>query len=232
MSAYTQEILALEQNYSHDKQITDKINALLSRLETMNKEYVVLIEAAQLLASVSDENTTLVLDYITGIVNKALGEIFPHDSRRVYLEHKLYQGKHAHINMVLTGTGGKKRHFTLQSGAGISQVVSGLFTIAMIEIRKGRRLYIADELFNGLHPVAKRILMDIFEIFAEEGFQFIFVEYGVNDVGRLYLVEKPGAVATVTPMDGKYSDEVFVFNRPPEDVDLSLRIEEGEPDEE
>ena len=64
------------------------------------------------------------------------------------------------------------------------------------------------------------------DVFAEEGFQFAMVEYGVNDLGRIYLVEKPGAEATITPMDGVYNNEVFVFNRPPEEVDLTVRVEE------
>ena len=70
--------------------------------------------------------------------------------------------------------------------------------------------------------------MDVIKIFAEEGFQFIFVEYGVDNVGRIYIVEKPNDVATVTPIDGVYNNEVFIFNRPPEDVDLSIRVDEEE----
>ena len=85
-----------------------------------------------------------------------------------------------------------------------------------------------DELLNGLHPVAKNIVMDIVKIFAEEGFQFAFVEYGVDNVGKIYLVEKPDSVATVTPLGSKYNNEVFVFNRPPEEVDLSIRVEESD----
>ena len=96
-----------------------------------------------------------------------------------------------------------------------------------MEIRKGRRILLADELLNGVHPVAKRIIFDIIKIFAEEGFQFAFVEYGVDDVGKIYLVEKPNETATVSPLDGIYNNEIFVFNRPPEDVDLSIHVEEA-----
>lgn len=32
-----------------------------------------------------------------------------------------------------------------------------------------------------------------------------FVEYGADNIGRVYLVEKPGEIATVTPMDGTYN---------------------------
>jgi hypothetical protein len=230
MSLYSQTISSLENEKKQADIIQEKITVLLSQLEDMNKQYVVMLEAQQLLATVSDSNTTAVLDYITGIINKTLGELFPHDSRRIYLEKKMFNGSHAHINIKLTGTGGKPRDLTLQSGTGLRQVISFLFVLSLIEIRKGRRILLMDELLSGLHPEAKRIVMEIIQIFAEEGFQFVFVEYGVNDVGRIYLVEKPNEVATVTPLDGVYNNEIFVFNRPPEDVDLSIRVEEGEDD--
>lgn len=228
MSQFTNEIVIIEQNYKQAQDIKANIDVLTTKLNDMNIQYVNMIEAQQLLTTVSDANTTAVLDYITGIINKTLGELFPHDSRRIYLEKSMYQGQHAHINIKLTGTNGKTRDLTLQSGTGLRQVISFLFVLSLIEIRKGRRLLIADELLSGLHPEAKRIVKDIISIFAEEGFQFAFVEYGVNDLGKVYLVEKPGAVATVTPMDGVYNNEVFVFNRPPEEVDLSLHVEEAD----
>lgn len=228
MSQFTNEIVIIEQNYKQAQDIKANIDVLTTKLSDMNTQYVNMIEAQQLLTTVSDSNTTAVLDYITGIINKTLGELFPHDSRRIYLEKSMYQGQHAHINIKLTGTNGKTRDLTLQSGTGLRQVISFLFVLSLIEIRKGRRLLIADELLSGLHPEAKRIIQDIISIFADEGFQFAFVEYGVNNLGKVYLVEKPGAVATVTPMDGVYNNEVFVFNRPPEEVDLSLHVEEAD----
>lgn len=228
MSQFTNEIVIIEQNYKQAQDIKANIDVLTAKLNDMNIQYVNMIEAQQLLTTVSDSNTTAVLDYITGIINKTLGELFPHDSRRIYLEKSMYQGQHAHINIKLTGTNGKTRDITLQSGTGLRQVISFLFVLSLIEIRKGRRLLIADELLSGLHPEAKRIVSDIISIFASEGFQFAFVEYGVNNLGKVYLVEKPGVVATVTPMDGAYNNEVFVFNRPPEEVDLSIHVEEAD----
>ena len=231
MSAYTAKIYEIESQYNNAQKLIQQIDELAKKLTDMNQSYMVMLEAQQLLAVVSDENTKAVLDYITGIINKALGELFPHDSRRIHLESSMYQGQHAHINVKLTGTNGRTRDMTLQSGTGLRQTVSFLFVLSLIEIRKSRRILIMDELLNGLHPVANGIVMDIVQIFAEEGFQFAFVEYGVDTVGRVYLVEKPNEVATVTPLDGNYRNEVFVFNRPPEDVDLSIRVEESDDDE-
>lgn len=228
MSQFTHDVLVIEQNYLQAQDIKAKIDVLTAKLSDMNAKYVNMIEAQQLLTTVSDSNTTAVLDYITGIINKTLGELFPHDSRRIFLEKTMYQGQHAHINIKLTGSNGKVRDLTLQSGTGLRQVISFLFVLSLIEIRKGRRLLLADELLSGLHPEAKRIVTDIIQIFAEEGFQFAFVEYGVNNLGKVYLVEKPNEIATVTPMDGVYNNEVFVFNRPPEEVDLTIHVEEAE----
>lgn len=228
MSQFTNEIVIIEQNYKQAQDIKANIDVLTTKLNDMNIQYVNMIEAQQLLTTVSDSNTTAVLDYITGIINKTLGELFPHDSRRIYLEKSMYQGQHAHINIKLTGTNGKTRDLTLQSGTGLRQVISFLFVLSLIEIRKGRRLLIMDELLSGLHPVAKEVITDVIKIFAEEGFQFAMVEYGVDTLGKVYLVEKPNTVATVTPMDGVYHNEVFVFNRPPEEVDLSIKEEVDE----
>lgn len=227
MSRFTGEIARLEQEYIQAQELKDNIEKLCSKLGELNSKHVIMLEAQQLLSAVSDSNTNTVLDYVTGVINKTLTELFPFDSRRIFLEKTMYQGQYAHINLKLTGSNGKVRDLKLQTGAGLGQVISFLFVLCLIEVRKGRKLVLADELLNGLHPTAKKIVMSILEIFVEEGYQFAFVEYGVDDIGRIYLVEKPGEVATVSPLDGKYNNEVFVFNRPPEDVDLGFFVDEG-----
>lgn len=226
MSQFLDSINEISKSYDESVKIKEQMDSIVEDIGKMNDRYATMLEAQQLLASVSDKNTEAVLSYITGIINKTLGELFPHDPRRIYLEKVMFQGKNAHINIKLTGTGGRPRDITLQTGTGLRQVISFLFVLSMIEIRKGRRILLMDELLSGLHPEAKRVVSDIITIFAEEGFQFAFVEYGINNLGKIYLVEKPGEVATVTPMDGAYHDEVFVFNRPPEEVDLTINVEE------
>lgn len=226
MTEFTKEIMSIEQKYQQSVDLKAKIDNLYDQLEKMNERYAVMLEAQSLLTTVSDENTSSVLDYITGVINKTLAEMFPHDSRRVSIERSIYQGKSAHINIRLSGSNGKPRDLMLQSGTGLRQVISFLYILTLVEIRKGRRIILADELLNGLHPEAKRVVCDIIKIFAEEGYQFAFVEYGIDNLGKIYLVEKPGETATISPLDGVYNNEVFVFNRPPEDVDMSLRVEE------
>lgn len=227
MSEFTSVIAGYRQQYSQAERVKKELDSMIKRLGDMNEQYAVMLEAQQLLATISDNNTNAVLDYVTGIINKALSEIFPYDERRIYLDRTLYRDTYAHIKVKLIA-GGIERNMELQSGNGLRQIVSFLFVVSLIEIRKGRRILIMDELLNGLHKEAKRIITDIMQIFAEEGFQFIGVEYGVNNIGKLYLVEKPGNKSTVTPIgDVKYDDEVFIFNRPIEDVDMSLKVEEG-----
>lgn len=210
MSEYSTAIAQLEERYSQLEYAKQKIDELTRRLETVGHEYEVMLEAQQLLAAVSDSNTTAVLNYVTSIINRALSQLFPNDPRRIYLEKELFQEQYAHINLKLEGSNGKIRDLNLQTGTGLRQIISFLFVISLIEIRKGRRIFLADELLSGLHAEAKRIIVDIIKIFSEDGFQFAFVEYGIDDLGKIYLVEKPNEIATVKAIEGTYSNEVFI----------------------
>lgn len=226
---YNEKVAELEARFNQVEQCRKRIDALVVKLGEMNSELAVMLEAQQILTTVSNDNTEAVLSYITGIINKTLGEIFPHDTRRIYLEKTMYQGQHAHINLRLVGTNGVVRDIQLQAGTGLRQVISFLFVLSLIEVRKGRPFLISDELLNGLHPKAKRIVMEIIKIFAEEGFQFVMVEYGVDDLGKIYIVEKPDDTAIVSPLNKDcYENEVFVFTRPKEDVDMSILVDESE----
>ena len=221
MSQFTSKVKDLEFAYRQKVEAERKVAEISSHLKTLNDQFLVMLEAKELLAAVSDSNTTAVLDYITSIINNTLGELFPYDKRRVYLEKNMHANQYAHIKVKVVNNEGIERDLMLQSGTGLRQVISFLFVISLIEIRKGRRILLMDELLSGLHPEAKTIVTDIMQIFAEEGFQFVMVEYGINDLGRLYLVEKPENTAYVAPLDGVYNDEIFVFHRPVEEVDMN-----------
>ena len=228
MSEFTSVIAGYRQQYNQAERVRNDLESMISKLGEMNEQYAVMLEAQQLLATISDNNTNAVLDYVTGVINKALAEIFPYEERRIYLDRTLYRDTYAHIKVKLV-CGGIERSMELQSGNGIRQIISFLFVLSLIEIRKGRRILIMDELLNGLHDTAKGIITDIMQIFAEEGFQFVGVEYRVNNIGKLYLVEKPGKISTVTPLgDMDYNEEVFIFNRPVEEIDKSLVVNEAE----
>ena len=70
MSQFTHDIMVIEQKYLQAQDIKEKIDVLTAKLGEMNTRYVNMIEAQQLLTTVSDANTTAVLDYITGVINK------------------------------------------------------------------------------------------------------------------------------------------------------------------
>lgn len=226
MSVYSKDIMQLRAQYEQAKDLQMQMDGYIESLSKLNNQYAVFLEAQKLLSVVSDSNTTAVLDYITGIINKALAELFPYDTRRVFLEKKMFNGQYAHIVVKLVNSEGKERDLALQSGTGLRQVISFLFVVSLIEIRKVRRILLMDELLSGLHSHAKRIILEIIKIFAEEGFQFVIVEYEVNNFGKMYIAEKPEQTSTLTPLDGAYHDEIFVFNRPVEEVDKGIFVDE------
>lgn len=232
MSVYSQSITQLEYKYKEHTSILPKIEDLAKRVEDMNNHYAVMLEAQQLLSVISEENTNYVLDYVSGVINKALSELFPYDTRKVFLEKSIHAGKYPHIKVKLMTDTGEVRDPILQAGSGERQVISFLFVVCLIELRKCRRILLMDEILNNLHASAKKVVQSIMSIFAEEGFQFVFIEHGgMESFGRRYLVEKPSSTATATLLEGEYNNELFIFNRPVEEVDASYQetgIEETE----
>ena len=214
MSDLTSQIMQIELDSKHRKKVVEDIVKLESDISDMEMKYEVMLEAQQLLSTVSDDNTTATLDYITSVINKTLAEAFPHDVRRIFLKPRLHAGQYPHIGVVLETGSGKQRSFTLQTGTGLRQLVSFLFTICLIEVRGGRKLVVMDELLSGVHPSCKEILKEIMRIFASNGYQFVIVEYGENNFGKMYIAEKPDNISTITPLDGEYNNEIFIYNKP------------------
>lgn len=198
---------------------------LSEQLYQSQLELVNMLDAQKLLSTVSDDNTEKTLSFITGMVNKVLAEIFKSDIPRITLTKKLYAGSRPHVLVELINGSGNTLDMSIQSGVGLTQVVSFMYAICLIEIRKGRRLLIMDERLNGLHKEAKRILAEVIKIFAEGGFQFIFVEYGLNKLGKMYNVEKRGdsSIIRAIDVDEDYTDETVFLDGA---VDLSL-VDEG-----
>lgn len=220
---YASIIGSLRRDLSNKKNLSKKRELLIKQLAESQSLYVRMLDAQKLLSSVSDDNTEQTLTFITGMVNKVLAEIFPTDVRRINLKKKLFAGSKPHINVELVNGKGNTLDINIQEGAGISQIISIMYVICLIEIRKGRRLLILDERLNGLHKEAKRILAEIIKIFSEGGFQFIFVEYSLNDLGKIYNVEKRGNESQVVCIEGnEYSDDLVYAG----EVDLSL-LEDG-----
>lgn len=217
---YATQVGAIKRALTDKKRLEKRQNALYNELKESQSLYINMLDAQKLLSTVSDENTSKTLDFITGMVNKVLSEMFTIDTPHIVLTKKLYAGCKPHINVELIDGSGNSLDMALQSGTGISQVVSFMFAICLIEIRKGRRLLIMDERLNGLHKEAKRILSKVIEIFAKGGFQFIFVEYGLNDIGKIYNVEKRGDESHIVSLEKgqEYTDDTVYLG----DVDLSI----------
>ena len=216
---YSTQIGMVKRALSDVKRLEKRQASLTNELKESQSLYINMLDAQKLLSTVSDENTSKTLDFITGMVNKVLSEMFVSDTPRIILTKRLYAGSKPHINVELIDGSGNSLDMALQSGTGISQVVSFMFAICLIEIRKGRRLLIMDERLNGLHKEAKRILSKVIEIFAKGGFQFIFVEYGLNNIGKIYNVEKRGDESRIVSLEKgqEYTDDTVFIN----DVDLS-----------
>jgi len=216
---YSTNIGSIRRALQEKKKLEARQKSLTQELKESQSLYVNMLDAQKLLSTISDDNTLKTLDFITGMVNKVLSEIFVVDTPRINLYKKLYGGYKPHIIVELIDGSGNSLDMALQSGTGISQVVSFMYAICLIEIRKGRRLLIMDERLNGLHYEAKRILSEVIKIFAKGGFQFIFVEYGLNCIGKIYNVEKFGTESRIVALDGSqdYTDDMIYVN----DVDTS-----------
>lgn len=169
------------------------------------------LEAQNLLGTVADEKANAVLDYVTGILNKTLSEIFPGDAREIALERKMHGGKHPHITVVLRTGDGVVRDMVTQSGTGLRQIVSFLYRLCLIEVTGSRKLVIIDELLSGVHKDAIVVIEDLIKIFAAGGFQFVIVDYAIaTEFGLTYLVEKPGKIASIRAVESGFDDEEVV----------------------
>lgn len=233
--SYASLIGSVKRDLANKRNLKAKRDRLLSELKESQILLVRMLDAQRLLSSVSDDNTDKTLNFITGMVNKVLSELFPTEVKRIYMKKKLFAGSKPHINIEVINGEGNTLDLSIQEGTGIAQVISVMYVICLIEIRKGRRFLMLDEMLNGLHAEAKHVLSEIMKIFAEGGFQFIFVEYSLNDLGKIYNVENRGGESHLVDLEGrKYSDRmVYMGEDDDEDsgVDLSILskeyVEEG-----
>jgi hypothetical protein len=176
--------------------------------------------ACNLIANVSDAVTQETLDKITGVINKALGVLFPNDTRTIKITKRLHNDTYPHFIVELKTAEGYTRTFK-QSGSGLAQVISVLFNLCLIDARGGRKIVAMDELLGGLHPDAKQIVAELMLALSDR-FQFVFVEYGL-DIGKQYVVKMNKGTSTITPYEntygGYYTDLTMKKVKTPTSVD-------------
>lgn len=183
-----------------------EIQSLQETVDTSASELQTMVKAAALLSSVSEENTNQILNSIIEVINKALAVLFPNDPKTVDITRSLYRETHPHYNLVLKTNTGVTRAFN-QSGTGLAQIISFLFTTCLIDARKGRNIMVMDELLNGLHPGAKSIVANLMLALTKrthDPFQFVCVEYSM-DIGKQYEVRKgelADGLSIITPWEG------------------------------
>lgn len=193
-------IIEQETKAQSKEKIKIQLEEIAKELEEKGKTLEDMIRAATILGNVADENTQRVLTKITGVINSSLAEMFKQDKRKISIKQVMYRNVYPHFVVELETEEGIKRTFK-QSGTGLAQVISFLFTICLIDARKGRKIMVMDELLNGLHPDAKVIIKNLIKVLSGK-FQFVIVEYGV-DIGKQYEVVKTNAVADVIPYQGE-----------------------------
>ena len=181
--------------------LCQKIVKMEAQCKEMDNRFNVYCRASSILGSVADKNTETKISAITGVINKALAILFPDGSRSIELTQKMHNNAYPHFIVTLKVEDGQTRTFK-QSGTGLAQVISFLFTACLIDARGGRKIMVMDELLNGLHPDAKGIVKDLMLALCDK-FQFVIVEYGMN-IGKQYEVVKTNGVSTITAIDREY----------------------------
>lgn len=203
MEALKNIVYSTQRDLERKERIRESMTSLEADLIDARTKLEYSLEAQRLLGTVADEQANRTLDYVTAIINKALAEVFPKESKRISLERKMLGQKHPHIDVVLRTENGKVRDLVTQSGTGLRQIVSFLYRLCLLEITGARKLVIMDELLGGVHRDAIVVLEDMMRIFAKGGFQFVIVDYALADkMGMTYLVEGKGpGYSTVRPVD-------------------------------
>lgn len=226
---YTGLVSSLSRDLTEKRRLEEVLKAKRAKIAELEVVYNNFVGASKVISAVADKTSMETLDYITGVINKTLGELFKSDTRRIYLQKKMHSGKYAHLNVILTDEDARTYSLKVQSGTGLRQVISFLFALCLLQISGGRKLFVQDEILGGTHGAAKDVLSKIIKLFSKE-FQFIMVEYGFDDIGKIYNVEKVGKVAKAYEVeDGTYDGKaIFISSEGFSKVSDNIELQEEE----
>lgn len=194
MSEFTSSINELDQVYQQRQKLISYSTKLVKQYTEGLVDLNHLVEASQLLVTVTDIHTKKVTSFIEGVINKALAEMYKSGQYYIKVEKDTYRGS-ANIEVNLydsLNVYAKDVPLNLndQAGDGISRIIAFMFSLSLIELCGGRKFVAVDEVLTGFHSDSLQIVRNVIEIFSKGGFQFIASEYDINNMGVIYKSEK------------------------------------------
>ena len=87
---YSEVLVGLKRDLKDKEKLEKRVSDRKKELAKAQQDYINLLNAQKLLSTVSDDNTEATLLFVSGVINKALAEIFKGDTRRIHLSRKLY----------------------------------------------------------------------------------------------------------------------------------------------
>lgn len=180
MAAFDAEVTAMqveqEAHKQNQKALAKRIDEVTQNIKMTEEECTIYKDAIEVLRQVSDQSVHESYAFISKSVNAALNRIFPQE-RRIELR-EYTKGNHPQLEIILQVEGGKERSLKLNTGRGLTQIVSFLSILSIIVITKSRKILVIDEILSGLSARSRRIIADIMWNFTTIGFQFIINEHG------------------------------------------------------
>lgn len=186
MSEFTDRINQIKYKYEEKQRIKQKLEDLLEKYQSTYIDFDLNIETQRILATVADENTSRVVNFIQNVINKALLQMYPTGEYYIEVKKSMHGGTNPKMDVVLYNNKGIALDLEDQAGDGIARIVSLLFSLSVIELNGSRKFIAADEVLNGFHEDSLVIVKSILDLFAKGGFQFVLSEYDILDMGTIY----------------------------------------------
>lgn len=227
-SQYKELEIQQEANIRNKQTLEYKIANLEEVLDKNSKDYEICKGAIEVLRQVSDQSVADSYEFISKQVNAALARIFP-QQRKIVLE-EYTRGNYPQLEIKLIVEGGKERSLKLNTGRGLTQIVSLLSILSLIVITKSRRILVMDEILSGLSALSREIVAEIMWTFTTIGFQFLVNEHGFIPKGAkvYHLVNRYG----VSNVEEDYIEQNGVYLVPYKNMRNSRQIIDAVEDEE